>query len=137
MKAIPWPIKGPNGDIVGVVEAVESRQDGMYVTGTITDPDFAKDMSLGSDNYSLLIKPQLEVPMRFKTIWTIGAMTFAERLRRTRDWAAAKIGYALPVRIKYWVTMQMIGKAVRDSPNIPATSLDDILRKLPAPKNLS
>ena len=75
--------------------------------------------------------------MRFRTIWTAPAMTFRERLRRTRDWAAQEIGARLPVRIRYWVTMQEIGKATRTSRNIPATPLEDILRNLDAPKELT
>ena len=75
--------------------------------------------------------------MRFKTIWTIPAMTLAERLRRTRDWAAWKIAAALPLNIRYWVVIQMVGKATMDSPNVPATTLTDILRNIETPKNLA
>lgn len=75
--------------------------------------------------------------MRFRTIWSIHAMTFAERLRRTRDWATQKVAARLPLRLRFWVTMQEIGRATMDSPNIPATSLDEILRKLETPVNLS
>lgn len=75
--------------------------------------------------------------MRFRSIWTAPAMTLRERLIRTRDWAAREIGARLPLRVRYWVTMQEIGRATMDSPNVPATSLDTILRKLDAPKVVS
>lgn len=72
--------------------------------------------------------------MRLRAIWTIPAMTLAERLRRTRDWAAMAVAARLPLRIRYWVTIQMVGKATMSSPNVPATPLDEVLRHLPAPK---
>lgn len=75
--------------------------------------------------------------MRFWTIWTIPAMGVGERLRRTRDWAAMTIAGALPLRIRYWVTMLELGKATIKSPNVPATPLDEVLRNLEAPKSIS
>ena len=75
--------------------------------------------------------------MRLKTIWTISGMRFSERLRRTRDWMAQKIGKHLPLRIRYWVTFQEIGRASIDAPNVPAMSLGDLIKKIEAPKNLS
>lgn len=75
--------------------------------------------------------------MRFWTIWTVPAISLGERLRRTRDWAAMTLGAKLPLRVRYWVTLQEIGFATRKSPNVPATSLTNILRDLRTPKNLS
>lgn len=75
--------------------------------------------------------------MRFRTIWSIPAMTIAERLRRTRDWAAMTIGANLPLRIRFWTTMQEIGYATSRSENVPATSLNEILENLRKPANLS
>lgn len=75
--------------------------------------------------------------MRFWTIWTIPAMSVAERLRRTRDWAAMKVGAKLPLRIRFWVTMQEVGYASRNSANVPATPLDEILRNLRTPASMS
>ena len=75
--------------------------------------------------------------MRLRSIWTAPAMRLSERLRRTRDWAACEIGARLPLRVRYWVTLQEIGRATMDSPNVPATTLDTILRKLDAPKVVS
>lgn len=74
--------------------------------------------------------------MRFKTIWSIPAMSLSERFSRTRDWAAQKVAAGLPVRVRYWVTLQEVGKATMTSPNVPATPLDEVIRNLDAPKNL-
>lgn len=75
--------------------------------------------------------------MKLKTIWTLPASTLLERIRRTRDWIAQEFGAHLPVRVRYWVTMQAIAKATMTSHNVPATPLDEILRKIDAPKSLS
>lgn len=75
--------------------------------------------------------------MRFLTIWSIPAMTLAERLRRTRDWAAIVIGRALPLRVRYWVAMIAIGQASATSPDVPATTLADIINNLECPKHVS
>ena len=72
--------------------------------------------------------------MRLRTIWTMPAMTFAERLRRTREWAAQEIAARLPLRIRYWVAMQMIGKATMKAPNVPAADAAYVIRHLPSPK---
>lgn len=75
--------------------------------------------------------------MRFWTIWTLPACSIRERLKRTRDWAALTIGAHLPLRIRYWVTIKEIGHATVDSPNVPATTLDEILNNLNTPKSMS
>lgn len=75
--------------------------------------------------------------MRFRTIWSIRGMSLAERLRRTRDWAAMKIGAKLPLRIRYWVAIMEIGYATKVSENVPATPLDEVLRNLRTPKSMS
>ena len=75
--------------------------------------------------------------MRLSTIWTIKMMSLSERLRRTRDWGTMKVASHLPLRLRYWVTLLEIGKATMDSENVPATPLDEILRNLETPKNLS
>lgn len=41
--------------------------------------------------------------MRLRTIWTIGAMTLAERVRRTGTWALIKVASHLPRPLAYWV----------------------------------
>jgi hypothetical protein len=75
--------------------------------------------------------------MRLTTIWTLPSMTLAERLRRSVDAAAMELASRLPLRIRYWATMQEIARATRNSPNVPATPLDQILKALDTPKNLS
>lgn len=52
--------------------------------------------------------------MRFTTIWTIPAMSLSERLRRTSDWAAIKLAWALPDRVLYWAAVRA---AVKVEPN--------------------
>lgn len=75
--------------------------------------------------------------MRFRTIWSLRGMPLDERLRRTRDWAAMEIGGHLPLRVRYWTTMREIAHATRDSRDIPATSLDEVLSNLRYPKVMS
>jgi hypothetical protein len=75
--------------------------------------------------------------MRFRTIWTMPAMTIKERLRRTLDWAAMKVAANLPLRVRYWVAILEIGHATAKSPNVPATSCDEILNNLRVPASMS
>lgn len=75
--------------------------------------------------------------MRFRSIWTLRGMTLTERLRRTRDWAAMTVGRHLPKRVRYWTTISEVGKATMHSRNVPATTLDEIVVHLDAPKGLS
>lgn len=75
--------------------------------------------------------------MRFRTIWSIRAMSLPERLRRTRDWAAMEIAARLPLRIRYWVTIHELAKATYTSSDVPATSLEEILKNLETPKVVS
>lgn len=72
--------------------------------------------------------------MRLRTIWTIPAMSLGERLRRTQDWAAMEVGARLPLRVRYWVTLQEVARATRASENVPATPLDEVLMKLDRPR---
>ena len=75
--------------------------------------------------------------MKLKTIWTLPASDLREKLRRTRDWAAQEIGARLPLRIRYWVTLQEVGRATMTSPNVLSTPLYDILTKLDTPRSLT
>ena len=72
--------------------------------------------------------------MRFWTIITMRAMTPKERFYRLRDWAAMTVALKLPLRVRYWVTLLEIGKATKNSLNVPATPLDDVVKNLDAPK---
>lgn len=78
--------------------------------------------------------------MRFWTIWTmpVKAMGMKERMLRTREWAAMEAARKLlPKRVRYWCAMQEIARATMDSPHIPATPLDSILKNLDAPKHIA
>jgi hypothetical protein len=75
--------------------------------------------------------------MRFRTIWTIPAMSFAERLRRTRDWFALYVGHKLPLRIRYWIVISEIGYATRNGEDLTATPCSEILNNLRRPKVVS
>lgn len=75
--------------------------------------------------------------MRFRTIWD-PRLNFSarERLSRTRDSLTMALAAKLPLRLRYWVTMQEIGRATMDSPNVPATPLCKVLSGLQAPKGM-
>lgn len=45
--------------------------------------------------------------MRFRTIWTVPAMSLRERLRRTADWCDSTVAYHLPKRVKYWAVVHV------------------------------
>lgn len=77
------------------------------------------------------------VTMLLRTIWTLPTLPLSERLRRTRDWSAQQVAAALPLRVRYWVTLAEIGKATMSSENVPATPLDEILHNLATPKSMS
>lgn len=64
-------------------------------------------------------------------------MSFVERCRRTRDWAALSSVKFIPKRIRYWTVISEVGKATMKSPNVPATPLSEILNNLDAPKGMS
>lgn len=48
-----------------------------------------------------------------------------------------KVAARLPVRIRYWVSILEIGHATRNSENVPATPLHEVLNNLRAPKNVT
>lgn len=75
--------------------------------------------------------------MFLRTIWSTPGLPLLERLRRTRDWAALQAAVALPLRVRYWVTLTEIGKVTATSKNVPATPLDEILSNLDTPKSLT
>lgn len=68
--------------------------------------------------------------MRFWTIWTLRGLTLKERIHRTLEWLCLAIADLLPKRLAYWVALRQIGKATMKSENVPATSLDNVLRNL-------
>lgn len=77
--------------------------------------------------------------MKLTTIWTIPAMSFIERLRRTRDWAALAVAGLLPLRIRYWTTVREISKASIKDPEavIPELTIMDVMENLERPARVS
>lgn len=78
--------------------------------------------------------------MRLSTIWSLRGMSTMERLRRTREWSAMEVASHLPLRIRYWVTIQEIAKVTTQKlPNeeVPSIPLSDILSNLDAPKSVA
>lgn len=73
--------------------------------------------------------------MRFTTIWDpTMPLPFLERLIRTRDCVAMGVARHLPVRVRYWVTLQAIGKATATSKSVPGATVEEILPKLERPQ---
>lgn len=70
------------------------------------------------------------VIVRLKTIWTIPAMTIAERIRRTGDWSARKAAAHLPKRVRYWAFVQVGGKAIPESAVVPDQLFMDVLARV-------
>ena len=78
-----------------------------------------------------------EKEVKLSTILFLHGMSFSERLHRLRDWFAMKVArHLIPKRIRYWVTLMEIAKATTNEPNIPATTVDQVLKHLETPRNL-
>lgn len=75
--------------------------------------------------------------MRLSTIWTLENMSLSERLRRSVDALAMSVAHHLPLRIRYWTTVQEMARATRTSSNVPATPLEEIMKNLDTPRTLS
>lgn len=74
--------------------------------------------------------------MRLNTIWSMPLMDFRTRMGYTREELARIVARKLPKRIRYWVAMQSLVYATKNSKNVPATSLEDIINNLDAPKKV-
>ena len=72
--------------------------------------------------------------MRFWTIITMPAMSMSEKIIRLRDWTAQEIAAILPLRVRYWATLQGIGQATMEHPEIPAADVSYILEHLKHPE---
>lgn len=68
--------------------------------------------------------------MKFTTIWTIPAMSFAERLRRTGDWITQKIAASLPKQIRYWVFIQMGCGTIRSDEVVTDVTYVELLNRI-------
>jgi len=67
--------------------------------------------------------------MELTTIWTLPAMTLAERVRRTADLAAQKIARRVPARVRYWVFIQVGSAAIRADEIVPDARFMDLLAR--------
>lgn len=73
--------------------------------------------------------------MKFTTIWSLRGLPLKERIDRTLDCWSLSLEGILPKRVVYWIAMRQIGRATMTSQNVPATSLDNVLRNLLNIKN--
>jgi len=68
--------------------------------------------------------------MKLTTIWTLPAMTLAERVRRTLDLFDMKIASALPKRVKYWAFIQSGSSAMEPHEVVGSQGFMDLLQRL-------
>jgi len=68
--------------------------------------------------------------MKLTTIWTLPAMTLAERVHRTRDLANMKIAHRLPKRVKYWAYIQSGSSAMLPHEVVGEQTFMDLLKRL-------
>lgn len=68
--------------------------------------------------------------MKFTSIWTIRGMTFAERIRRTRDCINLWIAHRLPKRIKYWAYIQAGSSAMFSDEVVGEQSFVELLKRM-------
>lgn len=67
--------------------------------------------------------------MRLKTIWTMPAASWQTRLARTGDWLAQMVAAHLPERVRYWVFVQVGGKAMGENDVVPDVRFMDLLAR--------
>lgn len=68
--------------------------------------------------------------MKLTTIWTMPAMSFAERVRRTLDALDMKVAARLPKRVKYWAFIQSGSSAMTSDEVVGSQSYMDLLERL-------
>lgn len=68
--------------------------------------------------------------MKLSTIWSMPAMSYAEKFRQTFDLGAQKWASKLPKRVKYWAAVQQIAKTPKRDEVVPDIKLSDILSRL-------
>lgn len=68
--------------------------------------------------------------MRITTIWTLPAMSFAERVRRTRDVVNMRLAAHLPKRVKYWAFIQSGSSAMQPDEVVGSQNFVDLLERL-------
>lgn len=72
--------------------------------------------------------------MKIIDIWSMKGFSIKERILRTRDSIAMSVAKRVPLRIRYWITINALAAASIDSKNVPATPLDEVLKNLESPK---
>lgn len=72
--------------------------------------------------------------MRFWTIITLPGAGISEKFYRFRDWTALEIAAKLPLRVRYWATLQGISQATIKHPEVPAATVSYILKNLDHPE---
>ena len=68
--------------------------------------------------------------MTLKTIWTIPAMDFSERVRRNADLRAMKIAVHLPARVAYWSFIHQGVRNIKDNEVVPEVTYTEVLGRL-------
>lgn len=68
--------------------------------------------------------------MRLTTIWTLPAMSLAERVRRTLDVIDMNVAAHLPKRVKYWAFIQSGSSAMTPDEIVGSQSYMDLLQRL-------
>lgn len=68
--------------------------------------------------------------MKLSTIWTLRAMSLAERIRRTLDLLDMKIASKLPKRVKYWAFIQSGSSAMLPDEVVGSQNYMDLLKRL-------
>jgi len=72
--------------------------------------------------------------VRLKTIWTIPAMTVAERLRRTREAAWRSLAHHLPRSLAYWSFIDTGVRHIKGNEVVPEVKYTDILQRIGQPR---
>lgn len=74
--------------------------------------------------------------MKLTTIWSLPLMKFSVRMTYTCDALAQSIAAHLPLRIRYWATMQGMGMATKNYPgHTMNATIGYVIMNMPAPKD--
>lgn len=65
--------------------------------------------------------------MRITTIWSIPGIPLAERLRRTKEWAAIKTARRLPTSVKYWTCVGVATLAAGPEQYPPSVTIEQMM----------
>jgi hypothetical protein len=67
--------------------------------------------------------------MRLVTIWTIGAMSFRERLNRTGELAMRTLAHRLPRKLAYWSFIDTGVRYIQPDEIVPEVHYTDLLQR--------